>query len=85
MTKETVKLTTAQALVKFLANQYIQLDGKSYQFIRGVFGIFGHGQVCGIGQALEQNPEYLKYYRIQNEQAGVHTAIGAARNPYQPT
>ncbi|MHA1110353.1 MAG: 3D-(3,5/4)-trihydroxycyclohexane-1,2-dione acylhydrolase (decyclizing) [Promethearchaeota archaeon] len=80
MTEKTIKLTTAQALVKFLANQYIQIDGKSYPFIRGIFGIFGHGQVCGVGQALEQNPENLKYYRIQNEQAGVHTAIGAAKH-----
>ena len=80
MEKKTIKLTTAQALVKFLANQYVQLDGDEYQFIRGVFGIYGHGQVCGLGQALEQNPEHLKYYRIQNEQAGVHTAIGAAKH-----
>ena len=80
MGKKTIKLTTAQALVKFLANQYVQLDGDEYQFIRGVFGIYGHGQVCGLGQALEQNPEHLKYYRIQNEQAGVHTAIGAAKH-----
>jgi 3D-(3,5/4)-trihydroxycyclohexane-1,2-dione acylhydrolase (decyclizing) len=80
MNGKTINLTTAQALVKFLANQYIQLDGEIHQFIKGIFGIFGHGQVCGVGQALEQNPEYLKYYRIQNEQAGVHTAIGAAKH-----
>ena len=60
MTEKTIKLTTAQALVKFLANQYVQIDGENRQFIRGIFGIFGHGQVCGIGQALEQNPENLK-------------------------
>ncbi len=80
MVKKTIKLTTAQALVKFLANQYVEIDGEKHQFIRGIFGIFGHGQVCGIGQALEQNPDLLKYYRIQNEQAGVHTAIGAAKH-----
>jgi 3D-(3,5/4)-trihydroxycyclohexane-1,2-dione acylhydrolase (decyclizing) len=43
-------------------------------------GIFGHGEVCGIGQALEQDHHYMKYYRIQNEQAGVHIAIGAAKH-----
>ncbi|MHA1339502.1 MAG: 3D-(3,5/4)-trihydroxycyclohexane-1,2-dione acylhydrolase (decyclizing) [Promethearchaeota archaeon] len=77
--KKTIRLTVAQALVRFLSNQYIELDGKKHRLIRGIFGIFGHGQVCGMGQALEQNPEYLKYYRIQNEQAGVLTAIGAAK------
>lgn len=78
--KETITLTTAQAIIRFMANQYIQIDGKSYPFFKGVLGIFGHGQVCGIGQALEQNPELMKYYRIQNEQGGVHTAIGAAKH-----
>jgi 3D-(3,5/4)-trihydroxycyclohexane-1,2-dione acylhydrolase (decyclizing) len=77
---ETIRLTMAQALLKFLANQYIEIDGQRQKFIRGVFGIFGHGEVCGVGQALEQNPEYLKYYRIQNEQGGVHIAIGAAKH-----
>ncbi|MHA1899655.1 MAG: 3D-(3,5/4)-trihydroxycyclohexane-1,2-dione acylhydrolase (decyclizing) [Promethearchaeota archaeon] len=78
--QETINLTTAQALIRFLSQQYIEIDGKKEKFMRGIFGIFGHGQVCGIGQALEQNPEFLKYYRIQNEQAGVHTAIGAAKH-----
>jgi 3D-(3,5/4)-trihydroxycyclohexane-1,2-dione acylhydrolase (decyclizing) len=77
---KTIRLTVAQALLRFLKNQYIELDGQQHQFVKGVFGIFGHGEVCGIGQALEQNPENLKYYRIQNEQAGVHTAIGAAKH-----
>ena len=77
---ETIRLTMAQALLKFLANQYIEIDGQRQKFIRGVFGIFGHWEVCGVGQALEQNPKYLKYYRIQNEQGGVHIAIGAAKH-----
>jgi 3D-(3,5/4)-trihydroxycyclohexane-1,2-dione acylhydrolase (decyclizing) len=77
---KTIKLTVAQALLRFLSQQYVELDGLKHKFVRGVFGIFGHGEVCGIGQALEQNPEYLKYFRIQNEQGGVHTAIGAAKH-----
>ena len=77
---KTIRLTMAQALVRFLGQQYVQIDGIKHKFIRGCFGIFGHGEVCGIGQALEQNPEHLKYYRIQNEQSGVHTATGAAKH-----
>ena len=77
---KTIRLTTVQALVRFLGNQYIEIDGQKHKFIRGIFGIFGHGQVTGLAQALEQNPEYLKYYRVQNEQAGVLTAIGAAKH-----
>jgi len=80
ISKKTIRLTVAQALIRFLNNQYIELDGKKHKLIRGIFGIFGHGQVCGIGQALEQNPEYLKYYRVQNEQAAVLTAMGAAKH-----
>ncbi|MHA1819582.1 MAG: thiamine pyrophosphate-binding protein, partial [Promethearchaeota archaeon] len=79
MHDKTIRLTTAQALIRFLSNQYIQIDGVKRKFILGVFGIFGHGEVCGIGQALEQDPELLKYYRVQNEQAAVHTAVGAAK------
>nr|MDO8110206.1 3D-(3,5/4)-trihydroxycyclohexane-1,2-dione acylhydrolase (decyclizing) [Candidatus Sigynarchaeota archaeon] len=78
--EKTVRLTTAQALVKFLSQQYVEIDGKKFKFIKGVFGIFGHGQVTGLGQALEQNADLLKYYRIQNEQGGVHIAVGAAKH-----
>ena len=81
MSKEkTVRLTMAQALVRFLASQYVEIDGKKRKFILGVFGIFGHGNVTGLAQALEQNPECLRYYRVQNEQAGVHTAVAAAKH-----
>ncbi|MBD3352488.1 MAG: 3D-(3,5/4)-trihydroxycyclohexane-1,2-dione acylhydrolase (decyclizing) [Candidatus Lokiarchaeota archaeon] len=80
MNEKTIRLTTAQALIRFLSNQYIELDGRKHKLIRGIFGIFGHGEVCGLGQALEQEHEYMKYYRIQNEQGGVHTAIGAAKH-----
>ena len=68
--QETTRLTMAQALVKFLANQYIELDGQKYKFIQGVFGIFGHGNVTGIGIALEEYSDLLPYYRVQNEQGG---------------
>ena len=50
----TVRLTTAQALVRFLANQYVERDGVEHRFFAGCFGIFGHGNVAGIGQALQQ-------------------------------
>ncbi len=75
----TVRLTTAQALIRFLASQYVERDGVEHRFFGGVFGIFGHGNVAGIGQALYQQPELLTYYQSRNEQAAVHTAIGYAR------
>lgn len=81
MTNEpTIRLTMAQALVKFLGNQFIEIDGKRQKFFKGILGIFGHGQVTGLAQALEQFPATLTYHRIQNEQAGVHIAIGAAKH-----
>ena len=80
MKEKTIRLTMAQALIKFLANQYVQIDGKKHKFVRGIFGIFGHGNVTGLGIALEQYPEYLIYYRVQNEQGGVLAAIGAAKH-----
>jgi len=78
--KKTVRLTMAQALVKFLANQYVEIDAVKRKFVLGVFGIFGHGNVAGLAQALEQNPQYLRYYRVQNEQSGVHAGIAAAKH-----
>jgi 3D-(3,5/4)-trihydroxycyclohexane-1,2-dione acylhydrolase (decyclizing) len=74
----TRRLTMAQALITFLKNQYSQRDGKEYRFFEGCLGIFGHGNVAGIGQALEQDPE-LPYYLFRNEQAMIHTAAGFAR------
>ena len=50
---QTIRLTVAQALVKFLDNQYVEFDGKQQKFVKGVFTIFGHGNVLGLGQALE--------------------------------
>jgi len=69
----------AQALVEFLAVQYVERDGVDQRFFAGCFGIFGHGNVAGMGQALHQAGERLRYYQARNEQAMVHTAAGYAR------
>jgi 3D-(3,5/4)-trihydroxycyclohexane-1,2-dione acylhydrolase (decyclizing) len=75
----TVRLTTAQALVLFLANQYVERDGSEQRFFAGAFGIFGHGNVAGVGQALQQYSGDLTYYQARNEQAMVHAAAAYAR------
>ncbi|HWK08912.1 MAG TPA: 3D-(3,5/4)-trihydroxycyclohexane-1,2-dione acylhydrolase (decyclizing) [Vicinamibacterales bacterium] len=75
----TVRLTMAQALVRFLSVQYTERDGARQRFIDGVFGIFGHGNVAGVAQALDQMPERLRYYQCRNEQAMVHTAAAYAK------
>ncbi len=75
----TVRLTTAQALVRFLANQYVERDGAEHKFFAGCFGIFGHGNVAGVGQALQQYGDQLAYYMPRNEQGMVHTAAGFAK------
>lgn len=72
-------LTMAQALVKFLDNQYVSFDGKETKFVDGIFGIFGHGCVVGIGQALEQGGHNLTYYQGHNEQGMAHAAIAYAK------
>jgi 3D-(3,5/4)-trihydroxycyclohexane-1,2-dione acylhydrolase (decyclizing) len=74
-----VRLTAAQALVRFLAQQYVERDGVEHRFFGGCFGIFGHGNVAGIGEALYESPELLTYYQARNEQAMVHAAVGYAR------
>jgi 3D-(3,5/4)-trihydroxycyclohexane-1,2-dione acylhydrolase (decyclizing) len=63
-----IRLTTAQALIKFLNQQYIHVDGREFPFVEGVFAVFGHGNVLGIGQALEQDPGHLKVVQGKNEQ-----------------
>ena len=63
------RLTVAQALVRFLAAQRVERDGVERPFFAGVFGIFGHGNVAGLGQALQQYPDRLRYYQARNEQA----------------
>jgi 3D-(3,5/4)-trihydroxycyclohexane-1,2-dione acylhydrolase (decyclizing) len=74
----TVRLTMAQALVRFLACQWSERDGAEERLFAGCFGIFGHGNVAGIGQALQETPA-LPYYQSRNEQAMVHTAAAYAR------
>ena len=78
-TKGTVRLTMAQALVRFLANQYVERDGEERRFFAGCFGIFGHGNVAGIGQALLEYEDDLTYYQARNEQGMVHAAAAYAR------
>jgi 3D-(3,5/4)-trihydroxycyclohexane-1,2-dione acylhydrolase (decyclizing) len=74
----TRRLTMAQAVIAFLKNQYSERDGKEQRFFEGCLGIFGHGNVAGIGQALEQDLG-LRYYLVRNEQAMVHTASAFAK------
>jgi len=73
-----LQLTTAQAIIRFLKNQYVERDGRQNAFFAGALGIFGHGNVGGIGQALQQNPDF-RYILVRNEQAAVHMASGFAR------
>src|SRR5882724_4198027 len=73
------RITAAQALVRFLAAQHVERDGVEQRFFEGCFGIFGHGNVAGIGQALYQHQDLLTYYQARNEQAMVHAAAGFAR------
>src|SRR3954454_11623997 len=80
---DIVRLTVAQALVRFLGAQYSESDGEERKLFAGCFGIFGHGNVAGIGQALLQAeleaPDTLPYILGRNEQAMVHTAVAYAR------
>ena len=69
-----IRLTTGQAIIKFLKNQYIYVDGEEIQFVEGVFDLFGHGNVVGIGQALEEDPGNLKVIQGKNEQGMAHAA-----------
>jgi 3D-(3,5/4)-trihydroxycyclohexane-1,2-dione acylhydrolase (decyclizing) len=78
----TRRLTVAQAIVTFLQAQYSSRDSQEHRFIEGCFGIFGHGNVAGMGQALEQNPG-LRYYLCRNEQAMVHTAAAFAKTSFR--
>jgi 3D-(3,5/4)-trihydroxycyclohexane-1,2-dione acylhydrolase (decyclizing) len=75
---ELSTLTMAQAIIAFLKNQYVERDGVEQLFFAGCFGIFGHGNVAGIGQALQQMPEF-RYYQSRNEQAMVHSAVAYAK------
>lgn len=73
------RLTVAQALVRFLARQYAERDGRRQRLIGATWGIFGHGNVAGIGQALLESAEDMPYFQGRNEQAMVHAAVGYAR------
>jgi 3D-(3,5/4)-trihydroxycyclohexane-1,2-dione acylhydrolase (decyclizing) len=74
-----MRLTVAQALVRFLAAQEVERDGRRQLFFAGCFGIFGHGNVAGLGEALLEAGDLFPYYLARNEQAMVHTAVGFAR------
>ncbi|MFD4408103.1 3D-(3,5/4)-trihydroxycyclohexane-1,2-dione acylhydrolase (decyclizing) [Streptomyces sp. NPDC058476] len=80
MSPTTRRLTTAQALVRFLSAQYSERDGVRHRLIAGTWGIFGHGNVAGIGQALlEAGEDTMPFHQGRNEQAMVHAAVGYAR------
>ena len=76
---KTIRITTAAAIVRFLQQQYIRRDGIEHRLIPGVCGIFGHGNVAGLGQALEEWGTELPFYQAKNEQAMVHTATAFAK------
>ncbi|MBY0030622.1 3D-(3,5/4)-trihydroxycyclohexane-1,2-dione acylhydrolase (decyclizing) [Priestia aryabhattai] len=80
---ETIRMTTAQALVKFLNQQYVEFDGKQHQFIKGIFTIFGHGNVVGLGQALEEDPGNLDVYQGRNEQGMANAAMAFAKQKHR--
>lgn len=77
--KATIRLTMAQALVRYLQVQYSERDGKSRRLVQAIFGIFGHGNVTGLGQALCECGKELPYYQPRNEQSMVHTASRFAK------
>ncbi|MEU8587662.1 3D-(3,5/4)-trihydroxycyclohexane-1,2-dione acylhydrolase (decyclizing) [Streptomyces sp. NPDC048664] len=80
MNRPTLRLTTAQALVRFLCAQYTERDGTRQRLIAGTWGIFGHGNVAGVGQALlEAGEDAMPFHQGRNEQAMVHAAVGYAR------
>ena len=80
MTPPTTRLTMAQALVRYLAAQHVARDGRENPFFAGAWGIFGHGNVAGLGQALEQYAPQLRYYQSRNEQAQVLASVAYAKH-----
>ena len=76
---KTIRMTTAQAIVKFLDNQYVSMDGVETKFVEGFFTIFGHGIAVGLGEALDSNPGGLRVLQGRNEQGMCHTAIAFAK------
>jgi 3D-(3,5/4)-trihydroxycyclohexane-1,2-dione acylhydrolase (decyclizing) len=75
---KTLRLTTAQALIRYLTHQLVERDGRTQPFVAGCLGIFGHGNLAGIGEALQEHPSF-RYIHVRNEQAAVHAAVGYAR------
>ncbi|MBU5219505.1 3D-(3,5/4)-trihydroxycyclohexane-1,2-dione acylhydrolase (decyclizing) [Bacillus albus] len=80
---QTVRMTTAQALVKFLNKQYVEFDGKQQKFVKGIFTIFGHGNVVGLGQALEEDAGELEVYQGRNEQGMANAAMAFAKQKHR--
>ncbi len=74
----TIRITMGQGIIRFLKNQYVERDGREQPFFAGVLGIFGHGNVAGLGQALQQNLDF-RYILTRNEQASVHLAAAFAK------
>ena len=82
MTDATLRLTTAQAIIRYLAAQYVEIDGVEYRLCGGGFGIFGHGNVTCLGEALYNARDQLPLYRGQNEQGmGFAAAAGSCSAP----
>ncbi|KEH97298.1 3D-(3,5/4)-trihydroxycyclohexane-1,2-dione acylhydrolase (decyclizing) [Clostridium massiliodielmoense] len=80
---KTIRMTVAQALVKFLNQQYVEFDGEQHKFVKGIFTIFGHGNVVGLGQALEQDPGDLEVHQGRNEQGMAHVATAFAKQMHR--
>ncbi len=76
---KTVRLTMAQALVRFLDNQFVEMDGVEYKFVEGIFGIFGHGNVVGLGEAIVESDHSLIFRQGHSEQGMAHAAMGFAK------
>lgn len=75
----TIRMTVGQAIVRFLDQQYVRMDGVETKFVEGIFTVFGHGIVCGLGQALDENPGSLKVFQGKNEQGMAHVAAAFAK------
>ena len=77
--EKTIRLTTAQAIVKFLDNQYVCMDGEETKFVEDFFTIFGHGIAVGLGEALDRNPGGIHVMQGRNEQGMCHAATAFAK------
>ena len=75
----TIRLTTGQAIINYLAVQHVERDGVEHRFFAGLWGIFGHGNIGGVAQAIQQAEADFPYYLTRNEQAMVHAAVGYAK------